>query len=591
MVSVRVTKIRFSDGQEVTVPSEGMVLLVGPNNAGKSQTLKDLIGLVRNSQHAGRTLSSVEYMKSRLPDIREWAIDNLPKVFRDGMELFDIDGWTGVSGQNLYEQWIQPDLSVLTSLFIFHADGTSRLTAGDSQPNIDFSMQSPNHPVQRAYLDPTLEKEMDRESRATFGLGVTVDRFGGSVISLRVGDKPIFKHNNGPPSSEYLAALKALPKLEEQGDGVRSYLGLVLHLAAGKHQILLVDEPEAFLHPPQARRLGSVLANKAQSQQAFIATHSTDVVQGALEGEAPVTIIRVTRNGDENHPAVLDDSAVKKLWADPLLRYSNVLDGLFHDAVILCESDADCRYYSAVLDHIQVIRKDQTVSREPQYLFTHCGGKARMSSVVDALRAVSVPVVVVADFDVLRNATDVNKIVTSLGGDYSQFEKDLQLVAGQLTQDEKPLRKLTLRDELNQKIDLLPNQTVDSKDAESLRAVIKAESGWDKAKRSGTQAVPQGDASAACRKLLTGLQNVGLFVVPVGELERFVPGVPGHGPAWVSAVLEQKLHETPGEDALRFEESIRDSVKPPSRPQETPARRGRPVVPRKRHRAKARLQP
>jgi len=416
--------------------------------------------------------------------------------------------------------------------------------------------------VQRAYLESGIEGEIDLESRAAFGLGVTVDRYGGSVISLRLGDRPLFEHDNGRPADEYLAALKALPKLEEQGDGVRSYLGLVLHLAAGRHQILLIDEPEAFLHPPQARRLGSVLADKAQSQQVFIATHSTEVLQGALEGGSSLTIVRVTREGNVNHTAILDDAAVKKLWSDPLLRYSSILDGLFHDAVVLCESDADCRYYSAVLSNLPEPAGGQITSRDPQLLFTHCGGKARMHSVVSALHAVSVPVIVVADFDVLRDNTDVNRIVTALGGEYGEFERDLQLVSAALTADEKPLRKLSLKDDLNQKIDNLPNEVVSRNEAESLRAVIKAESGWDKAKRAGLQAVPQGDAYEACDRLLKGLRTVGLHVVPVGELERFAPSVPGHGPSWVSAVLEQNLHESPGGDALEFVSSIRNAATP-----------------------------
>lgn len=557
---VRVTRLGFSDGNEVPIPEDGMVLLVGPNNAGKSQSLKDIMGLARDPQYVSRSLSVVDYDKRIDSDLEEWATRHIPRINRNGRDHFQIEDWGEVTGDVITSEWSQQNLGGLTMLFILHADGMSRLSAGDSQRSIDFSSEVPIHPVQRAYLDSGIEDEIDRESKAAFGLGVTVDRYGGSVISLRLGERPLFEHNHGSPTEGYVTALKALPKLEEQGDGVRSYLGLALHLAAGQHQILLIDEPEAFLHPPQARRLGSILASKAQSQQAFIATHSTDVLQGTLEGDASVTIIRVTRDGDVNHPSVLDDAAVKKLWADPLLRYSNVLDGLFHDAVVLCESDADCRYYSAVLDHLASTKVDPAVTREPQYLFTHSGGKARMHSVVDALSAVSVPVIVVADFDVLRNAADVKTIVTSLGGDYTRYEKDLQLVANALTSDEKTLRKLALRDELNQMIDSFPNEVIDRKESEALRAVIKAESGWDKAKRSGIQAVPQGNAYEACERLLIGLQAVGLFVVPVGELERFAPGVPGHGPSWISAVLEQKLHEAPGRDALEFVQSIRESI-------------------------------
>lgn len=566
MARVRVTHLPFSDGTTVSVPEEGTVLFVGPNNAGKSQSLKDLLGHMRDSGFQGRTLTSLEFSKEAVQPIEEWVKANLPSHFRDGIVRYHVAGWSDVQVSDVINQWNTPTLSAITGLFVFHADGTSRLSAGDSQPSLDFTTSVPSHPVQRAYSDSSLEAEIDKESRSAFGVGVTVDRYAGSVISLRVGNRPEFQHVEGRPSDEYLQSLKKLPKLEEQGDGVRSYLGLVVHIAAGRHQVLLIDEPEAFLHPPQARRLGGVLAARAKDKQAFIATHSSDVVQGALERGSAITIVRITREGNVNHAAVLDDAAVKKLWSDPLLRYSNVLDGLFHDAVVLCESDADCRYYSAVMDNLgpedALVEGTPSDERDPQILFTHCGGKARMASVVTALRAVSVPVIVVADFDVLRQAADVKGILESLGGDFSEVEADLAAVAAALEADVKPLRKVTLRDDLNQRIEALPHESISPREAEGLRAVIKAEGGWDKAKRSGLSAVPQGPAHEACTRLLHTLRGLGLMVVPVGELERFAPGVSGHGPGWVTAVLEQQLHEAPGTDAKLFVSGIRTAARP-----------------------------
>lgn len=150
-------------------------------------------------------------------------------------------------------------------------------------------------------------------------------------------------------------------------------------------------------------------------------------MQGALEAEGPTTIVRLTRKGEINHAAVLDEQDVKDLWSDPLLRYSNVLDGLFHDAVVLYESDSDCRYYQAVLDATGAQQPQDDDGEPPerglQILFTHCGGKARMSSVIDALSAVKVPVIVVVDFDVLREANHVKKLVVSVGG---SFEGDIK---------------------------------------------------------------------------------------------------------------------------------------------------------------------
>ncbi|KAB7744452.1 AAA family ATPase [Nostocoides sp. F2B08] len=548
------------------VPPEGTVLFVGPNNAGKSQSLKDLMGHIKDTAYQGKTLTSLKFSKEADEPIDQWIDQNLPKQLRDGILRYQVPGWGEVQVSDIVGQWNKSTLNAITQLFVFHADGTSRLSAGDSQQSLDFSTSIPAHPVQRAYLDSSLEAEIDRESRAAFGVGVTVDRYAGSVISLRVGDRPEFSHQEGRPSDEYLRLLKRLPKLEEQGDGVRSYLGLVAHIAAGQHQILLIDEPEAFLHPPQARRLGRVLAGQAHDQQAFIATHSADVVQGALEHGSSITIVRITREADVNHAAVLDDAAVKKLWSDPLLRYSNVLDGLFHDAVVLCESDADCRYYSSVLDNLS--REDALVVgapadvRDPQILFTHCGGKARIPSVVTALRAVSVPVIVVADFDVLREETDMRRIVASLGGDFSEIEADLREVTAALRSDVKPLRKVALKDELVRRIDSLPNDTVTTQEADGLRSCIKAENGWDKAKRAGIGAVPQGRAHQACQRVLEKLADLKLLVVPIGELERFAPGVSGHGPAWVTAVLEERLHETPGAEAQEFVAKIRNAAQP-----------------------------
>lgn len=559
-VYVRVSSLPFSDGVNVPIPREGVVLFVGPNNAGKSQSLKDLIGYAREESYLGRTLKAPDFIKEVNGSIESWIDDTIPKGNRDGLWKYHVPGWGEIGMGQIISQWSQPRLTTLTGLFMLHADGTSRLTAGDSQPSLDFSLAMPSHPVQRAYQDTGLEVEIDRESRSAFGMGVTVDRYGGSVISLRLGDRPTFTHDLGRPSDDYLRELKKLPKLEDQGDGVRSYLGLLLHVVAGSHQVLLIDEPEAFLHPPQARRLGTLLAGQPQGQQAFIATHSSDVVRGALESESTITIVRITREGDVNHPAVLVDEAVKKLWSDPLLRYSSVLDGLFHDAVVLCESDADCRYYAAVLDGIareESKTGGSSAERDPQLLFTHCGGKARMASVVEALRAVSVPVIVVADFDVLRHASDVQNLVRSLGGNFADVEADLKVVAAALGSDAKPLRKTSLKDAVVARIDDLPQEVLNQRDVDSVRALVKVDTGWDKAKRSGVSAVPQGAAHQACQRLLSQLQDLRLMVVPVGELERFVPGVGGHGPAWVTDVLEQKQHESPTVEARTFVEKIR----------------------------------
>jgi hypothetical protein len=61
-------------------------------------------------------------------------------------------------------------------------------------------------------------------------------------------------------------------------------------------------------------------------------------------------------------------------------------------------------------------------------------------------------------------------------------------------------------------------------------------------KLGGVARLPAGDAARAAERLRTNLAGLGLFLVPVGELERWVTVEGGHGPEWVSRVLEGNRH-------------------------------------------------
>ena len=50
--------------------------------------------------------------------------------------------------------------------------------------------------------------------------------------------------------------------------------------------------------------------------------------------------------------------------------------------------------------------------------------------------------------------------------------------------------------------------------------------------------MPAGDATLAFKNMNNVLKAVGIFIVPVGELECFVKEVGGHGPEWTNSVLE-----------------------------------------------------
>ena len=139
--------------------------------------------------------------------------------------------------------------------------------------------------------------------------------------------------------------------------GCVSLATVVLHvLAPTTPSVLLLDEPEAFLHPPQARLLGEIIAKERSPQaQLFVATHSTDVLQGLVNAASNnLRVLRMQRDGNVNRIKELDKEKVRTMSVDPLLKHSSVMSGLFHERVIICESDADCLFYASLLDLSEV---------------------------------------------------------------------------------------------------------------------------------------------------------------------------------------------------------------------------------------------
>jgi len=87
--------------------------------------------------------------------------------------------------------------------------------------------------------------------------------------------------------------------------------------------------------------------------------------------------------------------------------------------------------------------------------------------------------------------------------------------------------------------------------------ILKKTSAWALAKNSGKSLVPSGTPMQEYHELITTLRALGIFIVEVGELERFCPSVGGHGPTWVNEVMAKDLQNDPElESARTFVESL-----------------------------------
>lgn len=542
--SATISQLEFSDGTRIQVGQHDVILVVGPNNAGKSATLRAIRDKLNEAAADSHVLKSIQLNKRGTTEqffgwIESWA-KRRPENPQD--PAFMASGHT-VHRSQIAASWQRADNSLgQVARWLCHfLSADERLGICNPPGHVSLTQDGPSHPIHYLQRDDALEQIISSKFKKAFGADLIVHRNAGSNVPLHVGERPIPSHGEDRVSLGYIERLEKLPQLQTQGDGMRSFAGVLLATSVGRETVLLIDEPEAFLHPPQAKLLGtSLVEGRGEERQIFIATHSADIIRGVLDASSPdVKVVRIRRSGNVNRVHLLENARVRELWSDPLLRYSNILDGLFHEGVVVCEADSDCRFYSAMLEAAHTSAYPD--EKRPDLMFTHCGGKARLPLVIRSLREVDVPVRAVADFDVLSAEQPLRAIVESLGGTWSHFEQDWRIVKSAVDAKRPDLNTADVKQELDRVLAAVTSTVLPEKSREELQSLIRRSTAWSNAKLVGKSFVPSGDAARACERLLTSLREAGLHVVEVGELEGFARTEAGHGPKWVNAVLARNL--------------------------------------------------
>lgn len=538
-----INQITFSDDSTLRFGKSDVVLIVGANNAGKSAALRAVRDKLSQNLRSP-VISDVQLAKEGTPDeVVDWLDSFTRKADIQAPDpIFQAFG-VGVHGSQARDYWQQGSgvLHNLSRFFCHLLTADERLQAANPAPSIAIMREPSVHPVHYLVRDDRLEERLSAQFRKAFGVDLVLNRVAGSQVPLHVGPRPEPKPGQDRLSYDYVCAIEELPQLHLQGDGMRSFAGVLLHTSVGRESILLIDEPEAFLHPPQARLLGRMLVDdKPEARQLFIATHSGDVLRGVLDaGSANVRVVRIRRDGNANRVRQLDNEKIAELWGDPLLRYSNILDGLFHERVIVCEADSDARFYSAVAHAI--VEAAGTDARRPDVMFTHCGGKDRLAVVVRALREVDVPVAVAVDFDVINSDQPLKSIVEAAGGDWGAVQPDWSSVKAAIDSKKAELSAQEVRSAIEAILSGVSGTSFPKSAKDEIQQLFRRSSPWATAKEGGKAFVPAGQPTQAYERLLTTLQSVGIIVVEVGELESFVRSVGNHGRRWVNEVLKKDL--------------------------------------------------
>jgi hypothetical protein len=213
-----------------------------------------------------------------------------------------------------------------------------------------------------------------------------------------------------------------------------------------------------------------------------------------------------------------------------------MLDGLFDEHTVLCESDSDCQLYSLILEY----EKEQAGQRSDT-LFIHCGGKGRMHLIIKELRALGIDYRVIPDLDVFNDRILIRRIVENSGGNWAAMQEDYDILFAEMNMPDGTMNPDEFMDALRQKIANRGITDISKTEAKKIGNDAKdlLDNQWDKLKKQGEDYIQDQRIKEALGRLITELNRLKVYPVKAGELENFIH-IPGmqHGPGWAMGVIE-----------------------------------------------------
>lgn len=535
-------RTRFAE--EITFGN--FTVLVGANNVGKSQTLRDirtrvvspgertilLENLIVERPTAFEDLFRGVQTSEHPTQIGTTVVRGITSNLTSGEEI-------GLNLDSLREEYQNaedgaPFLGRLGRFSVAYLDAASRLSVAGATESYNPHIEVPTRLLHGLFAaGPGMEDRLREAFRNTFSMDVRLDYSGMRQLALRVAREfaqvPDDPRLAGPIMRQYAT-------LDSQGDGFRSFVGVVLSLLLSEGRIILLDEPEAFLHPAQARRLGYLVARYANegSSQVIVATHNASFLAGIIQSGVATDIFRVNRHGDVTRYHRITADSILELTRSPLLSSQSVLDAVFHRGVVVCEGDADRSIYQTV---------GVSAHSAQEVLFLHAQSKQTVQHVAALLTRATIPVAAVVDIDILNSASDFRDVLLALAPDadhvvsLAQRDEIARAVEGRA--DEEILLELRAQVQAFE-VELGEGRHSLSGARSALRRLDASASKWLPVKRSGIAVLPFQQRTTAGR-LVKRCKSHGLWIVPVGELESWLNLGTRRKRRWVVLAL-QALH-------------------------------------------------
>jgi len=516
-------KLKF--GRSPGAPAESIsatpvTVFVGPNNSGKSRVLNEIQTFCRTGvpDHHNQILEQLTF--TGLPaDAVTHAVERLVRppggnrIAIDQILIGSSQGQHVVHRAN-FEKLIENPAGQYGSFcetFLTHGtlalNGHNRIGLVSQQDAGDLQ-QPANSSLQVLFRSDAKRCEVRRIIHEAFGVHFVIDPTALRSLRIRLSSRaPVNDIEERGIHDEAIKFHSAAQHIDLASDGVKAFTGIVTELIAGDPRVLLIDEPEAFLHPSLASQLGKEVARAAvtEGKRVFVSTHSPAFLMGCVQSGAPVNIVRLTYRDGAATARLLQSDRLLELMRHPLLRSTGVLSGLFYEFVVVTESDSDRAFYQEVNDRLLQFRPEWGI---PNCLFINAQNKQTVQNIIGPLRQLGIPAVGVVDVDVMKE-----------GG--------------------APWIKLLSA----ANIPPLSHQGLAAQRAAVKGAMDKTQ--LDMKLDGGVDILDPLDREAALN-LIAQLAEYGVFVVKGGELESWLKKlvVPGHGSNWLIGMFE-KMGEDP----------------------------------------------
>lgn len=220
---------------------------------------------------------------------------------------------------------------------------------------------------------------------------------------------------------------------EEQGHGFqRALIFTLLELFAetkspitkeiGPCNLLLIEEPEVYMHPQMIRKIANVLYDIAEQgkAQVIITTHSPFLIRIVNKQKTLIRFMRTTDNklkifqqNEKIFPDANSEEAKKRLQM--ILRFDPAVNELFFaKRVVLLEGESEFCALKETGEFIDFMREDTNLHKKEDTTLINCRGRDFIPLFQKVLNHFQIDYVVIHDTEGQDLESGINKIILKL---------------------------------------------------------------------------------------------------------------------------------------------------------------------------------